>query len=223
MKSENFLEPFSFLNNKRPRVALIGAHPDDETLWAGGTIIQNPHWDCFIACLCRKSDQDRAPKFDKVLKFLKASGKMADLDDGPEQIPLDESQLEKTILELLPHKTYDLIITHNPNGEYTRHLRHEEISKAVITLWTKKKISTKALFCFAYSDNEHSNFPYASMGASPIQLTASIWEQKYYIMTKIYGFNQESWEAKTCPKIEAFWQFKAPEKAKNWLEKNGQL
>ncbi len=27
------------------RVALVVAHPDDETLWAGGTLLQHPGWD----------------------------------------------------------------------------------------------------------------------------------------------------------------------------------
>ena len=43
------------------KVALIVAHPDDETLWAGGTILSHPAWDCFIVCLCRGSDPERAP------------------------------------------------------------------------------------------------------------------------------------------------------------------
>ena len=67
---------------------------------------------------------------------------MGDLDDGPEQKPLDEKEVESTILELLPPKHFDLIITHNPTGEYTRHIRHEEVSKAVIKLWHSGKIST---------------------------------------------------------------------------------
>jgi LmbE family N-acetylglucosaminyl deacetylase len=29
-------------------VAIIVAHPDDETLWAGGTILNHPSWKCFI-------------------------------------------------------------------------------------------------------------------------------------------------------------------------------
>ncbi len=49
------------LNSKK--VAIIVAHPDDETLWAGGTILSHPAWECFIICLCRGSDADRAPRF----------------------------------------------------------------------------------------------------------------------------------------------------------------
>src|SRR5512145_2035091 len=97
-------------------VVLIVAHPDDETLWAGGTILSHPSWRCFIICLCRESDKDRAPKFHKALEALKSEGIMGDLDDGPEQNPLDEKLLEHEILQLLPPAHFDLAISHNPTG-----------------------------------------------------------------------------------------------------------
>src|SRR5580698_6235430 len=123
------------MDKKKKKVAVIKAHPDDETLWAGGTILDNPSWDCFIACLCRKDDPDRAPKFARVLEILGAKGKMGNLDDGAEQTPLAENAVEGAILQLLPATRFDLIITHSINGEYTRHRRHEEIGRAVIKLW----------------------------------------------------------------------------------------
>lgn len=52
-------------------VALIVAHPDDETLLAGGTVLSHPAWQCFIVCLCREGDTERAPKFYKALNVLK--------------------------------------------------------------------------------------------------------------------------------------------------------
>jgi len=61
-------------------------------------------------------------------------------------------KLEQNILKLLPQNHFDLIITHNPSGEYTRHLRHEETGKAVINLWHTGNISTDELWTFAYKD-----------------------------------------------------------------------
>jgi len=54
--------------------ALIVAHPDDETLWAGGTVLINPEVNWEIISLCRKSDEDRNPKFFKSLMLLEISG-----------------------------------------------------------------------------------------------------------------------------------------------------
>ena len=91
------------MNNKDSKtVAIIVAHPDDETLWAGGTILNHPDWHCFILSLCRASDKNRAPKFYNALKILEAEGIMADLDDGPQQKPLDSYMVSSAILEGLP-------------------------------------------------------------------------------------------------------------------------
>lgn len=64
--------------------ACIVAHPDDETLWAGGTILMHPAIKWTIISLCRKSDPDRAPKFFRVVKEYNAVGIMGGLDDEPE-------------------------------------------------------------------------------------------------------------------------------------------
>jgi LmbE family N-acetylglucosaminyl deacetylase len=201
-------------------VVVIVAHPDDETLWAGGTILSHPLWNWYIICLCRKTDKERANKFYKVLNVLNAKGIMGDLDDGPDQMPLGETAIELAILNLLPARHFNLIITHNPNGEYTRHKRHEEVSKAVITLWQNGKIVADELQTFAYEDGNNQYFPLAIKTAPLYQiLPEEIWQKKYNLITKEFGFSKDSWEAKTTPKQEAFWTFSDAHEAKRWLNK----
>jgi len=206
---------------KIKNVAVIVAHPDDETLWAGGTMLSHPSWNWFIVCLSRKSDKEHATKFFDALQVYKAEGIMGDLDDGPDQNPLDEADVENAILELLPPKHFDLIITHNPSGEYTRHIRHEEVSNAVIKLWQAGKISAGELWTFAYEDGDKKYFPLPVGNANICRLlTKRIWLRKYSIMTETYGFKEDSWEAETTPRSEAFWQFTDPYDAKRWLANN---
>jgi LmbE family N-acetylglucosaminyl deacetylase len=206
---------------KVKNVVLIVAHPDDETLWAGGTILSHPSWNWFIICLCRKSDKERATKFYNALQVFKAEGIMGDLDDGPDQKLLDEKVMEGAILDLLPSKHFDLIITHNPSGEYTRHIRHEEVSKSVIKLWDAGKITANELWTFAYEDGGKKYFPLPVENANICRfLTKRIWLRKYSIMTETYGFEKTSWEAETTPRAEAFWQFTDPYDAKRWLVNN---
>jgi LmbE family N-acetylglucosaminyl deacetylase len=201
------------------RVAVIVAHPDDETLWAGGTILSHPSWKWFVVCLCRGSDIDRAPRFLKTLQILGSDGVMGDLDDGPEQKPLDEAELEQTILKLLPAEHFDLIISHNPGGEYTRHIRHEETGKAVIKLWNAGKIYAKELWTFAYEDGDNKYFPRAVRNATICNaLAEQIWLNKYRIITETYGFEKPSFEAETTPRTESFWQFTYPSDAQKWLK-----
>ena len=209
---------------KSKTIAVIVAHPDDETLWTGGTILSHPSWKWFIVCLCRGIDTERAPKFYKALKVLKSEGVMGDLDDGPEQKPLDEKEIECAILNLLPPKHFDLIISHNPTGEYTRHVRHEEASKAVIKLWHAGKISTNEFWTFAYEDGNKEYYPKPVENA-PIYrtLTKRIWLRKHSIITETYGFEKTSFEAETTPRAESFWQFTNSYDAKKWLNNGGVL
>ena len=205
-------------------MVVIVAHPDDETLWAGGTILSHPSWKCFIICLCRGDDPERAQKFYTASKVLKSEGIMGHLDDGPDQMPLDDREVDRAILDLLPSKHYDLIISHNPSGEYTKHIRHEEISNAVIRLWHSSEISTRELWTFAYEDGDKEYFPRPVRNASIYRnLTKRIWLRKYSIITETYGFEQHSWEAETTPRAESFWQFSNSQNAKRWLGNGGVL
>ena len=189
---------------------VIVAHPDDETLWCGGLILMHPQVQWTIITLCRRSDPDRLRKFHKVMKKLGAIGIMGDLDDGPEQVPLDLYEVQCAIGELLPAKGFDLIITHSPDGEYTRHRRHEEVGKAVTSLWKEEKLFSKELWRFAYEDcgRQHSPRPIQSADLK-IKLPKQIWQTKYEIITKVYGFAPHGFEARAATKEEAFWRFES--------------
>jgi len=202
--------------------AVVVAHPDDETIWAGGTILMHPDWRWTVVSLCRGSDPDRVPKFLRAVDKLGGVGIIGDLDDGPEQLPLDETEVQQMLLSLLPQKDYSFILTHSPYGEYTRHRRHEETSKAVIRLWQKGLITTNEVWMFAYEDRGKGgiyDLPQAIKTAHLlVQLSEDIWQQKYYTITKIYGFSSESYEAIATLGEEAFWCFRSPNELRRWLK-----
>jgi len=189
--------------------AVIVAHPDDETLWAGGTMLMHPESRWMVVTLCRGSDPDRMPRFFRALQQLNATGTMGDLDDGPQQTPLSERKTQDTIIELLTppsdRQEFDLIITHGLQGEYTRHLRHEETAKSVLTLWESGRLSAATLWMFAYQDGRGKYLPRpVDEPDMLIKLPGEIWQKKYDIITNIYGFGPDSFEAKAVPRQEAF-------------------
>jgi LmbE family N-acetylglucosaminyl deacetylase len=203
-------------------ICVIVAHPDDETLWAGGKILMHPEWRWEIYSLCRASDKDRSGKFNRVLSVYGANGFMADLDDGPEQRPLQGVEVRQAVLELTDRHCFDRVITHGPRGEYTRHRRHEEVSKAVCDLWLQGEIIANELWLFAYSDGDGKFLPGPENSAHwKVKLPGAVWQKKYRFITDIYGFSQESWEARVTPRTEAFWCFESPSRLKEWLEQKG--
>jgi LmbE family N-acetylglucosaminyl deacetylase len=181
------------------------AHPDDEVLWAGGLLLGHPQWTTFIITLCRGLDPDRAPKFRRVLERLGAQGAMGDLDDGPDQTPLADAAVRAAILGLLPERDFDLLLTHGPEGEYTRHRRHEEASRGVEGLWRDRALRAGSLWQFAYEDGGGAHLPRPSADAdTKLALPADLWARKYALITEDYGFAADSWEARAVPRVEAF-------------------
>jgi LmbE family N-acetylglucosaminyl deacetylase len=201
------------------KALIIVAHPDDETLWAGGTILNHLSWNWSIVSLTRKSDQERSENFKRALNFYGAKGKMGDMDDGPDQKPLRILEIKTVITSLLDDKKFDVILTHHPQGEYTRHLRHEETAAAVIHLWHEEILETKELWLFAYEDGGRNYFPKAIKNNTyTVKLKGNIWEQKYHLITEVYKFTKDSWESQTTPKEESFVILKDPAKAIELLE-----
>jgi LmbE family N-acetylglucosaminyl deacetylase len=198
----------------RPRAAVIVAHPDDEILWCGGYILTHPEFLWRVVTLCRASDADRAPKFRRVLQQLGAEGEMADLDDGPDQAPLAIEQVQQTIVRLLPACGYRLILTHGPKGEYTQHRRHQECCQATVELWRTGGIRSKQLWMFAYEDGGRAYLPRVRDDADRRDLlTDDIWLEKRRLITDVYGYGSDSWEAQTTPREEGFWCFDSAQAA----------
>ena len=100
-----------FWQNKsknRKRALVIVAHPDDETIWMGGTILSLKNTDWTIFSLCRKNDEDRAPKFKKVCAYYNAHSLISDLEDeGIMNVKKSLPEIKKRILANFAGKKFD--------------------------------------------------------------------------------------------------------------------
>lgn len=179
----------------------------------------NPEMKWRVAALSRASDGDRPPRFFRAVKRLGCAGFMGDLDDGPEQAPLAEGAVERAVLSLTERRRYALVVTHSVQGEYTRHRRHEETGRALVCLWESGRIHAARLWMFAYEDGGGAFSPKPITGAHHrLHLPHDVHEQKKSIISDIYGFSAESFEARAAGAVEAFWTFDSAEAARAFME-----
>jgi LmbE family N-acetylglucosaminyl deacetylase len=187
----------------KKEILAIVAHPDDETIWMGGTLLKTK-FNKTIITLCRKNDIDRSPRFSKACKILNSKVYMSDLDDSEEGYYKDLSMQDiiNRILEITKDKKYDYLYTHGENGEYG-HVRHIEVHKAINEMLKKKLISAKKVLFFSYVKTEkNSNInPNAD---KLIKLEKPYFEMKKKLIKEIYGFQEGSFEYESCRDAEAF-------------------
>lgn len=190
---------------KGGRMAVIVAHPDDETMWACGLLLRHQDLDLTIVALNHRTDPDRAPRFQRALARYGARGDLGDLRDGGREGELPEGQVEETILHLLPRHDFDLVLTHSPRGEYTEHKFHDEVSDAVRVLLEQGRLKANEVWHFAYDDDHARSVPHPAQNASLVlPLDEGLLKAKAEIISDIYGFGPDSWERLNLPRVEAF-------------------
>ncbi len=184
----------------KEKILVIVAHPDDETIWMGSTLLKNSNkWDTTILSLCRRDDSDRAPKFAKICKIYNARGFMSDLEDEKlNKIPLEESirRIKKF------SGKYDIIFTHNKNGEYG-HIRHKDVHNAVNKMLQDKLLSCRELVYFSYEKKGKYAYPKKNSDRF-INFNKTFLKRKKQLIREVYGFSKNSFEDICCRGAEAF-------------------
>jgi len=187
----------------KKEILVIVAHPDDETIWMGGTLLKSKANKTIIT-LCRKDDKDRFPRYDKACKVFNAQSYMSDLDDSEKghYKNISSEEVIIRILKIIKDKKYDYLYTHGENGEYG-HIRHIEIHKAIEEMLKQNLISPKKVFFFSYiKTDKNSNIN--SNADKLIKLEKPYFKMKKNIIKEIYGFNEGSFEYESCRDVEAF-------------------
>lgn len=198
---------------------VIVAHPDDETIWMGGTLLLNPQVNWTIFALCRASDADRAPKFKRACRFYHASPIITDLDDE-DKLNIEEAKqkIKRLIVKKVRARRFEYIFTHGANGEYG-HSRHKAVNLAISELIKENKLNaSQAVFYFNYKKRKKGARPSMETKKNSsifVKLPARIFQEKRRIQAEIYGYAWDGIDVGLCTNPEAFKMIKYNSNASN--------
>lgn len=183
---------------------VIVAHPDDETIWMGGTLLSFPEIRWTIFSLCRRDDKDRAPKFKKVCHVYGAKAIISNLEDE-DIINIHESipEIKKRLRRKLKRTRFNFTFTHGYNGEYG-HPRHRGVYRAVHELVREKFLVAPHIFTFSYHLGKKNIAVPDKRAKFAFKLPKKIYAAKKNIVARHYGFSKNSFEYLSSAPVETF-------------------
>ncbi len=123
---------------------MIIAHPDDELIFGSNLLLKYPRWK--VVCITNGSYNsmnkftlfltDRKKEFIDSMNTFKCSYEIWDYEDNKYNSNWNKNMITKQLNDLINEKNYDMIITHNLQGEYGN-LQHKKISEIVHSLKPK--------------------------------------------------------------------------------------
>ena len=155
---------------------MIVAHPDDEVLWGGGHLMTQ---DYLVVCMTNGKNKQRAEEFSKVMEesgnkylMLDYPDKVAGRRDNWESV---KEQMISDLELLINYKDWDIIVTHNQNGEYG-HIQHQEVHSFVTEIYDRSPSNSK-MYCFGQYYKLNKIF-YVSYKLEPISEEEYLYKKK---------------------------------------------
>lgn len=191
------IRDFDSLSLDNINKVMFVAHPDDEMLWGGEALIKD---DYLVVCITCGVDKERVQEFKRVMKetgdeYLmlgypdKTNGERDDWSSVREEITKD-------IEKILALKDWELVVTHNPFGEYG-HIHHKMTSEIV----TEVMINMENLYYFGtYYSKKNIETVIDTMPSLPEEIVKQkieilkLYKTQAFIMTTFdHMFEHENW------------------------------
>lgn len=131
------------------------AHPDDDMIWGGAHLLED---DYVVVCITCGTNIGRLNEFQKVMSKTN-DGYIAlgypDKTNGKRDEWLGVyDDISRDIETILNSKEWDLIVTHNENGEYG-HIHHIKTNKIVKDIYIKNNYSAELYFFGDYYSKQN--------------------------------------------------------------------
>ncbi|MBX7230920.1 MAG: PIG-L family deacetylase [Bdellovibrionales bacterium] len=123
---------------------IITAHPDDESIFFAGLVLENPNTPWSLICVTNGGNDGRAQERSQELSQACALLKITHFEQWDFQdqysVRLNQEQLQQKILKYLKTSSeIQEVFTHGPLGEYG-HPHHQDVSHAVHQALASTKI-----------------------------------------------------------------------------------
>ena len=218
MEQMQKIKPWLF-DLSKSKALLVVAHPDDETIFAGGLILLSRETQWTVVCCTDEGNPTRQNEFLCACEFMAEHS-------GNSIEPVFLNLLQKNeenfdhhalIEALSPYaKGYDIVVTHNSQGEYG-HEHHRLVHSCVI-----EAIDTSNIWFFispgssnVNPDKLRSKTPNGNasldLNSDTIRLKAQAFQECHVSQAMIYGYNPVSSELRnTDLKETLLWYFENP-------------
>lgn len=177
-KTGNFLIPVGKQNVK---AAAFIAHPDDETIWMGGTLLANKDWEWKIFVNTYGESDNRGKEFISAINKYKYQYGVTNLEvqfteimpDTQDSNRLMENEINHR-LDLIKLSSFDIIFTHNIDGEYNGAPNHKILGE----YFQSKKLN---IWHFLYPAIQNPREKQVGQYIETVRLSPTVLKQKYLI------------------------------------------
>lgn len=161
-KTHEIHPDFNKINLKGVNKLMIVAHPDDEILWGGEQLIKDNY---LVVCVTCGTNWLRVNEFVDVMHATNDKYIMLGYPDKTNGVRDDwetvKDDIEKDIDAIVHLKKWQLIVVHNPDGEYGH--KHHKMTSAITTNVVEDK---RNLYYFGrYSSKKYIHKRYNEMVA----------------------------------------------------------
>ncbi len=134
--NQNYVDKdLSKVDLDRVNKLMIVAHPDDEILWGGSHLIDD---DYLVVCITCGQNITRVNEFKKVMEKTNDEYILLGYPDKRLNIRSnwsdEKDDIYSDIYEIMQLKNWDLIVTHNKQGEYG-HIHHKLTHEIVVDVY----------------------------------------------------------------------------------------
>ncbi len=135
------------MNLGKIKKLMIVAHPEDETFWGGGHLLQD---DWLVVCITNARNKKRSKEFFQAMQYSEDKAIILDYADINDENSRDnwkygEKAIREDISLLVKYKKWDQITVHNPQGEYG-HIHHIMLSKYTSEICKEKGVFNKLYY-----------------------------------------------------------------------------